>query len=102
MLRRSRLIAVVTLGLTSLLMSALVWAFWTASGVGTASGTVASQTAPTGVAPTVAAGSDAVAVDWSGVIGPDGGPIDGYYVERYSGTTPTPACSSAGDALLPV
>ena len=42
-----------------------------------------------------------MSVSWAGVTGPSGGAVDGYYVIRLAGATPTPACGSSAAALLP-
>jgi hypothetical protein len=101
MSRASRLLAFIALSSGALLVGAFAWAYWTGSGVGSASASVGTLAAPANATATVAAGSDAVQVNWDGVVGPDGGAVDGYYVQRYSGTTPSPACSSSPAAPLP-
>lgn len=45
-------------------------------------------------------GSTAAAVQWNAVVAPDGGAVTGYYVQRYSGGTPSPACASSPGTLL--
>jgi hypothetical protein len=70
------------------------------NGVGTSTGNAGTLTPPGGVTATATAGSATVAVSWAGVVGTDGGPVDGYYVQRYSGATPSPACLSSPTALL--
>ena len=77
------------------------WAYWTADGTGTASATVGSLTAPTSVVGTVTPGNADVAVTWTGMTTPSGGAVDGYYVERYLGSVPSPACASSPTSLLP-
>ena len=42
-----------------------------------------------------------MSASWAGVTGPSGGAVDGYYVIRLAGATPTPACGSSAAALLP-
>ena len=61
---------------------------------------VGTLAAPTGVTTTPTAGSATVPVTWTGVTAPNGGAVDGYYVQRYSGGTPSPACSSSPTVLL--
>ena len=100
MTRAGRLLAVVMIGFCAFSVTALVWGYWTASGVGSASGSVATLTAPTNVTATVPPGGDMVSISWSGVVAPDGGAVDGYYVQRYAGTTPSPACSTSSVALV--
>ena len=100
MTRTGRLVAVVVIGFCALSITALVWGYWTAGGAGSASSSVAMLTAPTNVTATVTPGDNMVPISWGGVVAPDGGPVDGYYVQRYSGTTPSPACSSSPLALI--
>lgn len=71
------------------------------TGPTTSMGTGRSLGPPTNVTATVTPGRATVSVGWTGVIGPDGSAVDGYYVQRYAGTTPSPACSSAPSALHP-
>jgi hypothetical protein len=82
----------------SLGVAAVVWAYWTVSGSGSATGGVADLDTPTFTSITVN-GAD-VTVDWSDVLAPGGGAIDGYYVQRYVGATPSAACASSPATLL--
>jgi hypothetical protein len=99
-IRFARRVAVVAgvVGVSS--VAALAWAYWTQSGVGNASVGIGALAVPANVAATSTAGSATVSVTWTGVTGPDGGAIGGYYVQRYSGGVPSPACSSSPVALL--
>ena len=81
-------------------VAALAWAYWAQSGVGNASVEIGALAAPANVVPTSTAGSATASVTWTGVTGPDGGAVGGYYVQRYSGGVPSPACSSSPEALL--
>ena len=100
MARIIRLLVVVAVAVGVFSLAALAWAYWTHSGVGTASASVGTLAAPANVTAAPAAGSATVPVTWTSVIGPDGGAVDGYYVQRYSGGTPSPACSTSPTALL--
>lgn len=82
----------------SLGAAAVVWAYWTVSGSGTAPGQVADIDTPTFTSITVN-GAD-VTIDWSDVAAPGGGAIDGYFVQRYVGSTPSAACGSSASTLL--
>ncbi|HWG08805.1 MAG TPA: IPT/TIG domain-containing protein [Solirubrobacteraceae bacterium] len=90
--------AVIAVGLALLTASVAAWAYWAASGSGSAAGSVGTLAAPSGV--TASAAGAGVSVSWSGVTAPGGGAIDGYYVQRYSGSTPSPACESSPTNLL--
>ena len=83
------------------LVSALAWAFWSAGGSGTANATVGALAAPTAVTPGTPGWGTSVPVSWTGAGAPNGGTVDGYYVQRFSGSTPSPACASSPSALLP-
>jgi hypothetical protein len=76
------------------------WAYWTTTGSGTGSSSVATLAAPTGV--TVPATSNgSVAISWtaSSTASPNVTPT-GYYVQRFGGTpSPAAACSTAPTAL---
>src|SRR5450755_1422930 len=97
-LARRVVLAAGVVGLLS--VAALAWAYWTQSGVGNASVGIGALAAPANVVPTSTAGSATASVTWTGVTGPDGGAVGGYYVQRYSGGVPSPACSSSPAALL--
>src|SRR6478735_3737713 len=99
--RISRFLVVGALSSGAIVMSAFAWAYWTQSGTGAAGVSVVTLAAPANVTATVAGGSAVVQVSWPGVVGPDGGNVDGYYVQRYSGTAPSAACSSSPTVLLP-
>jgi Bacterial Ig-like domain len=69
------------------------WAFWSASGTGSASGAVSSLTAPSAVSasqPTPGVGT--VHVAWTPPIAPDGTTVSSFSVQRFSGSTPSSAC----------
>lgn len=73
------------------------WAYFTATGSGTASAAVGTLAPPTGVsgAPT----ASTVAVSWTGTAAPGGGAVDGYHVQRFQGATPSPACGTSPTSL---
>ena len=76
-------------------------AFFSGSGAGTGTASVGTLGSPTGVTGSSVPGSGGVTVDWTAGSTPSGGPVDGYYVERYLGATPSPACNSAPGGLQP-
>ena len=82
------------------LVTVFAWAYWSGGGTGAASATVSTLAAPSSVTPGSAGWGSTVPVSWTGVTAPNGGSIDGYYVQRYSGTTPSAACGSAPIVLL--
>ncbi len=75
-------------------------AFFTSTGTGTGTGlaNVGGLAPPTGVTASVSGTS--VSVSWTGATAPTGGAVDGYYVQRLAGSTPTPACGSSASAPL--
>ena len=81
-------------------LASVAYAFWTSSGSGFGAAATGTMDPPTAVVATASAESATVPVSWSPTVGPTGGPVDGYYVERYSGQTPAAACSSSPAALL--
>lgn len=50
------------------------------------------------VGPTLGVGT--VHITWTGHAAPNGGPVDGYVIQRWSGATPAPACGSSPAAPL--
>jgi hypothetical protein len=87
--------AVATIGLAS-----TSWGYFTASATAPGSAQVGTVNPPTGVtAGQTVPGVGTVHVDWTPPA-PAGLPLSGYYVERLSGSTATPACDSAPGALL--
>ncbi len=96
----ARLGAVIAGALCALTVGAIAWAFWTQGGAGTATAGTGTLAEPANVTPTSAGGSATVDLTWTDVSGPDGGAVDGYYVQRYSGATANPACASSPTALL--
>jgi urease gamma subunit len=96
LLGRRRVLVAVALAMLAAAVGAV--AYWTASGSGTASGNVNTLSAPTEVSGIVS--STTVAVSWQGAVAPGGGSVDGYYVQRFSGSTPSAACGSSPSQLL--
>ncbi len=76
-----------------------VFAYWTATGTGSAGATVASFDAPDNVVASNTPGSGTVHITWDSVPGPDGGDVDGYYVRRFAGPTPSAACGTSPGTL---
>ncbi|MCU1379840.1 MAG: hypothetical protein JWN29_2823 [Acidimicrobiales bacterium] len=82
-------------------LASIAWAFWTSGGSGSAGAAAGDLAVPTGVTATSNGGS--VTVDWTDAAASDGGDVDGYYIERLSGATSSPACDSgpAMEDLIP-
>jgi trimeric autotransporter adhesin len=76
-------------------------AYWSQNGTGSASAAVGSLAAPTSVGVTSTPGSTSVNVSWTGASAPDGGAVDGYFLQRTSGGVTSTACASSLFALLP-
>lgn len=100
MTRTSRLLTFVFFAFGGLLVGGLAWAFFTGSGAGTASGSVSTLTVPTNVAATASPGSTTVGVSWTAATAPGGASLNGYFVQRFVGTTPSAACASSSSTLL--
>ena len=98
--RAARLFVMVAVAVGVLSVAALARAYWSQGGTGTANAGAGSLSAPINVTATPTAGGTVVPVAWTGVTGPGGGAVDGYYVQRYLGATPSPACSSSPTVLL--
>jgi trimeric autotransporter adhesin len=90
--------AVVVVGVVGL--AALAWAYWTAGGTGSATVTVGGLAAPSSVTATATPGSATVPIAWTASSAPGGNNLDGYYVQRYAGSTASAACGSSPGALL--
>jgi hypothetical protein len=93
--RRRRLspVAGVLLGLLVACGYALVaGAFWTSTGSGTATASVTTLGAPSGV--TASASLATVTVGFSGATAPAGATLSGYYVTRHTGATTSTACGT--------
>jgi hypothetical protein len=76
-----------------------VFAYWTSSGTGSAVAAVSGFDAPENVQASNTPGSGTVHVTWDGVVAPDGGAVDGYYVRRFAGSTPSAACMTSPASL---
>jgi hypothetical protein len=98
-LRAHRLLVMTVLVLGTIGLGTAVWAYLTTSGAGSGSASVATLNAPTNVLATNTTGSSTVGVSWTGVTAPDNGAVDGYYVQRYLGSTPSAACGTSASAL---
>lgn len=77
---------------------AAAWAYWSIGGSGSSTGSVAGFTAPS--ITSAAATNDSVNVVWSAAVAPGGNAVDGYYVQRFAGPTPSPACASSASTLI--
>lgn len=95
-----RWVTLIVLAFGVLVVGGLALAYWTGSGAGSASGSVGTFAAPSSVTATVSAGSATVSTAWVATSGPGGAAIDGYYVRRFSGSTPSPACGTSPSSLL--
>jgi hypothetical protein len=95
-LTRRTTVAVATLG--GLLLAAPALAYWLFSGSASTAFQAGSLGGPGVTVPAFSTAS--VNVSWATVTAPGGGAVDGYYVERLSGATPTAACSSSPTTLL--
>ncbi len=99
---RGRKRAAATALVALLVLAVGAFAFWSASGSGTASGSVGSLNAPSGASAASTAGSSTVAVSWTSSSLSNGGSPTGYYVRRWSGATPTIAGGTCGSPTSPV
>ena len=87
-------------GLVALASAAGVFAYFTSSGTGSALASSGTLNPPTAVVATATPGSGTVPISWtpsatsSTAIAPDG-----YYVLRYSGSTPSAACGTSPTTL---
>src|SRR5262245_27384896 len=97
--RRGTLLALLGGGLLVLAIGAVATAYFTSSGTAAASATVGTLDAPTGVTATGTPGSGTVGVSWTAHNAPNGGSVDGYYVQRFVGATPSPACGTSPTSL---
>src|SRR5450755_1190100 len=79
-------------------LAAGAWAYFASTGTGHAAASVGTLAAPTGVLASASGAS--VSLSWTGVSAPTGGSVDGYYVQRFAGSTATPACGSSPTHLL--
>jgi hypothetical protein len=75
-------------------------AFFTATGTATGAVHVGGLNAPTAVSAAQAPEVGTVHVQWTDPAQPGGLVIDGYYVERVSGSGTSPACASSAGSLL--
>ena len=76
------------------------WAFFTAIGSGSGSASTGSVSAPTVTVPASVSGTT-VPVSWTASTVSGGRSVDGYYVQRFAGSTPSAACGSSPGSLLP-
>jgi hypothetical protein len=77
-----------------------VWAYFTSTGSGTGAAAVATLNPPTGVTVPSTVSGTTVPVSWTGTTAPGGGSVDGYYVQRFVGSSPSAACGSSPSTLL--
>jgi hypothetical protein len=98
--RRRRAILAAVLAVLGL--SAGAFAFWSTTGSGSASGTVGTLAAPSGVSASSTTGSSTVAVSWTASAPVGGVSPSGYYVKRYHDATPSIAGGDCGTPATPV
>ena len=96
---RKALVAIAVV-VSALAVGTVAWAYWGAQGSGVASATVATLDAPAQPVATPTSGSNPVQVTWNGVSAPNGGDVDGYFVERNDGSSWSAACGSSPASLL--
>ena len=101
MTRSTRLFVFAGLVLCGIFAAARAGAYWPQGGTGGGLVGVGTLAAPANIVATATLGSATVPVHWDAVVGPAGSSIDGYYVQRFVGTTPSAACSSSAITLLP-
>jgi hypothetical protein len=94
--------AVVAVGVAVLAASVAAWAYWAASGSGTASGSVGNLAAPTEVSASTSGNSSTVSVSWTASAPVNGLTPTGYYVKRWSGATPATGGGTCGTPAEPV
>lgn len=95
-------LVVALLGLALVVLTVgVAWAYWSAEGGGEGTATAGTMAVPNPPSVSVTPGSAEVAVSWDGVRAPDGGFVDGYYLQRLDGETASPACGSGPGSLLP-
>jgi hypothetical protein len=95
-LTRRVTVAVATFG--GLLLAAPALAYWLFSGNASTAFHAGSLGGSTVTVPAFSTAS--VTVTWATVTAPGGGAVEGYYVERLTGATPAPACSSSPTTLV--
>jgi hypothetical protein len=94
--------AAAAITVVALAASGVALAFWVASGSGSASGSVGTLAAPTAIGVSSPAGSSTVSVSWTASEPVGGLSPTGYYVRRWSGSTPAVAGGTCGSAASPV
>jgi hypothetical protein len=87
--------------LAAVAIATVAWAYWATHGTGSTATSTATLAAPVTPTVTPTSGSNPVHVAWSpGVVAPDGGNVDGYYVQRNNGSAWANACGSSPASLL--
>ncbi|HEX3604503.1 MAG TPA: hypothetical protein VH134_01170, partial [Candidatus Dormibacteraeota bacterium] len=79
---------------------AVVLAYWTAHGSGSAPASSGVLAVPAGVTATATSTRGTVTVSWSGEVGPDGATITRYRVQRIAGTVASDACGTTATSTL--
>jgi hypothetical protein len=92
-IRSRRTIIAAGTTLATFAVTGVAWAYWTASGSGSASATTGTLNAPTAVTASSTVGTGSVSVSWSA---PTAGVTpSGYYVTRTSGSGTAAACGTS-------
>jgi hypothetical protein len=99
---KRRIVILVVAPLLALLGAGAAWAFWTATGSGTASASTGTINAPTAVAASTTAGSGTVNVSWTASAPSASGAIpSGYYVTRVRNSDSVAANACGTSPSLP-
>ena len=99
-MRSARLLLVTaTLLLAGPVFAGPASAFWSGAATGATSESVGTLRPPTGVVATTSAGTSTVRIAWTRPTAPTGRAMDGFYVQRLDGTTPSPACATSPTSL---
>jgi hypothetical protein len=80
-------------GIVVTLLGTAAWAYFTTIGAGAGSAVVGNLNPPTSVTVPATVTGTTVTVSWTAPTPPASGTVD-YYVQRFSGTTPTDACGT--------
>jgi trimeric autotransporter adhesin len=98
--RVTRWLTVIAIAGGLLSIAVVARAYWSLDGSGAGGAGVGSLAAPSGVGVSSTPGTTTALVSWTGATAPDGGSVDGYYVQRSAGGVTSPACASSPAAPL--
>ncbi|MDQ1537722.1 MAG: hypothetical protein QOE58_2115, partial [Actinomycetota bacterium] len=79
---------IVAIPLAFILLTAVSWAYWSASSVTGGNGASAATTVNQGATPTAVAAGTAVTVSWAATTLASGQAVSGYIIKRYDAITP--------------